>query len=76
MSNRLNIFYIIVLSILLQSQNLYAQNFQPASENFVLDYARFGTSFIQANSENITILGVIGEVFNPTGSSENFSFSY
>lgn len=75
MSNRLNIFYIIVLSILLQSQNLDAQNLRPSSSNYVLDYARFGTGFIQANSGNIILHGVVGEVFNTNSSSENFRFS-
>ena len=75
MPNRLKIFYFIVLSILLQSQILDAQNFRLSSSNFSLDYARFGSGFIQANSGNINLCGIVGEVFNTPGSSENFNCS-
>jgi len=75
MPNRLKIFYFIVLSIVLQSQILDAQNFRLSSSNFMLDYARFGTGFMQANSGNINLCGVVGEVFNTPGSSENFNCS-
>ena len=72
---RLNKYLVVLLSFLLFSQNIYSQVNQPRSTNFKVEFSVFMSSCVQAESEKTSIFGMVGNVFNNSGSSQNFKLS-
>jgi len=72
---RLKIYLVVLLPLIFFSQNIYSQIDQPQSTKFKLEFSAFVSSFIQTDSEETSVFGILGDVFVKTGSSQNFKFS-